>query len=761
MAAMTRVMRNVLLFLLGAAAAAAAQPTITVLSSTTAERSSRVLIQGSGFGAVQNNGHVDIGGISAPLTRWSNTLISAYVPESTAVSTVNVQVVDSQGVSSNVVPLSVTLRPAQSGHNRWRFQADADYIQSRPAVASDGTVYAIDVYGHLYALTSNGGLKWIVNVPGTGFGNVSVAADGTIYAGSTTTIVALTPVGTLKWQFKQNPAAFILLGPNVGPDGNIYAVGTQGLGVFSLTPLGSLRWSVPENYDRPIVVLQEIVFGPAQQARLYFHANNHLRSIGLDGSPLFTYPSGVPGTDQQPAVAPDGSLYTNLFSATGQGLTLGKFDNNGNLLWTVFDQFVTSTNVLGTPEVGPDGVTYDGRNLMSLYAINPDSTVRWQYTDAGILLSQMVSPLNDIIFVGGIVDYGQPGFFEALSTTGTALWKTVLPLANGLNIVPMSRARFTPDGQTAYIGTSIPGQASDGYSYLYSVQTGTASAPSLASLVMNPNAVVGGSPSLGTVTLTAAAPAGDMSVSLTSNNVAVTVPRSVTVPAGTSAVTFSATTSPVTASLATAISASAGGKTVGSILSVTPAAPTIYLTLNPTIVGGGGTSRGVVKLAGSAPTGGATITLTSSNPAVASVPSSLIIAAGGTQGSFTAKTAQVGVNTQVVIAATYAGGGASATLTVVPLAVSSLVLNPTKVIGGNPSTATITLNKPAPTGGAFVNLTSGNTAVATVPATVTVAAGTSSATFTVSTKHVTAKKTPAISATLGGVTKRATLTVTP
>lgn len=109
---------------------------------------------------------------------------------------------------------------------------------------------------------------------------------------------------------------------------------------------------------------------------------------------------------------------------------------------------------------------------MSLYAINPDSSVRWQYIHAGILLSHIVSPLNNAIFVGGIVNYGQPGFFEALSTTGSSLWKTVLPLANGLDIVPMSRARFTPDGQTVYIGTSIPGQISDGFSYLYSVQVG-------------------------------------------------------------------------------------------------------------------------------------------------------------------------------------------------------------------------------------------------------------------------------------------------
>ena len=219
------------LFLL-VAATAVAQPSITSLSGATAARSSRLLIQGSGFGSLQGAGRVEIGGISAPLTRWSDTLIAAYVPEAAATGTANVQVFDAQGFSSNLVPVTVTLRPAQNGRIRWRFQEDFDYILSRPAVAPDGTVYSIDPTGHLYAVAANGGLKWIVNVPGTGFGNVSLGSDGTIYTGSTTVIFAVAPNGTLNWQFNQNPGAFILLGPNVGPDGNIYAVGHPRYGRF-------------------------------------------------------------------------------------------------------------------------------------------------------------------------------------------------------------------------------------------------------------------------------------------------------------------------------------------------------------------------------------------------------------------------------------------------------------------------------------------------------------------------------------------------
>src|SRR2546425_10687720 len=70
-----------------------------------------------------------------------------------------------------------------------------------------------------------------------------------------------------------------------------------------------------------------------------------------------------------------------------------------------------------------------------------------------------------------------------------------------------------------------------------------------------------------------------------------------------------------------------------------------------------------------------------------------------------------------------------------PLPLSSVTLNPTSVVGGNPSTGTVTLTAPAPAGGAVVTLVSTG-AVASVPASVTVPAGATSATFTVTAPEV-------------------------
>jgi hypothetical protein len=90
---------------------------------------------------------------------------------------------------------------------------------------------------------------------------------------------------------------------------------------------------------------------------------------------------------------------------------------------------------------------------------------------------------------------------------------------------------------------------------------------------------------------------------------------------------------------------------------------------------------------------------------------------------------------------------------------SALTLNPTVVVGGSSSQGTVTLSGAAPAGGAIVSLSSSNTAVATVPASVTVAAGATSATFPVTTTAVTGTTGVTISASYGGLTQTATLTV--
>src|SRR5207248_1352394 len=185
---------------------------------------------------------------------------------------------------------------------------------------------------------------------------------------------------------------------------------------------------------------------------------------------------------------------------------------------------------------------------------------------------------------------------------------------------------------------------------------------------------------------------------------------------------------------------------------------------NPTTVTGGDSSTGTVTLSGPAPSGGAQVALSSSDPSVATVPSSVTVAAGATSATFTVSTHAVSASTTVAISAIYAGVTKTASLTVNPApppTLTSLTLSPTSVTGGNSSTGTVTLSGPAPSGGAQVALSSSDTSVTTVPSSVTVADGATSATFTVRTSAVSASTTVTISATFAGVTKTASLTVNP
>ena len=91
-------------------------------------------------------------------------------------------------------------------------------------------------------------------------------------------------------------------------------------------------------------------------------------------------------------------------------------------------------------------------------------------------------------------------------------------------------------------------------------------------------------------------------------------------------------------------------------------------------------------------------------------------------------------------------------------ALSELTLSSTSVPGQSQPTGTVTLTAPAPSGGAVIRLEADRTVVR-VPATVTVAAGQTAATFTVDTSTVDARTDVVLTATYADVAKKVTLAV--
>jgi len=93
-------------------------------------------------------------------------------------------------------------------------------------------------------------------------------------------------------------------------------------------------------------------------------------------------------------------------------------------------------------------------------------------------------------------------------------------------------------------------------------------------------------------------------------------------------------------------------------------------------------------------------------------------------------------------------------------ALYNLELNPTTVLAGASSTGTVYLVGVAGAGGTVINTSSDNAAAVT-PANVTIPANATSAPFTITTSAVTTTTTATISASYGGATDNAPLTITP
>jgi hypothetical protein len=189
--------------------------------------------------------------------------------------------------------------------------------------------------------------------------------------------------------------------------------------------------------------------------------------------------------------------------------------------------------------------------------------------------------------------------------------------------------------------------------------------PYLRAVLFSPTTVPGGLTSKGYVTLMAAAPTGGLVINLTSSNPAVTVPASVTIPAGTNNILFTATTTAVAADTAATVTATLGTDTKSGVLTVKP--PVLAsAAVSPTSVKGGSATvvSFTVTLGSVAPAGGTTVNLSSSNTAAATVPASVVVPAGSKTATVTVTHKVVATTTTTTLTASLAGVNKTATLTV-------------------------------------------------------------------------------------------------
>jgi hypothetical protein len=194
---------------------------------------------------------------------------------------------------------------------------------------------------------------------------------------------------------------------------------------------------------------------------------------------------------------------------------------------------------------------------------------------------------------------------------------------------------------------------------------------------------------------------------------------------------------------------------------------TASVAIRPSIVAGSNDATGTITLSTPAPVNLA-VNLSSSDPTLAQPVdghgnsiSSVTVPAGSLTTTFSIATAPVTDRAPAYITATLNYVSSSAKLTVRPIGVKSLVLQPSTIKGGNTVTGTVTLEGAAAPGDITVTFTSTDPAVVPTPASLVIRAGQKSATFTVTTTAVTANTTVTLSATANNVPGSAKLVVMP
>jgi len=460
-----------------------------------------------------------------------------------------------------------------------------------------------------------------------------------------------------------------------------------------------------------------------------------------------------------------GNLYgTTTYGGANASLNAGW---GGGIVWEITPNGYRDIHDFGA---GDDGyspysnVTVDAYG--NLYGVTPDGGeysdgqgvvggVVWAMTQ---LTNLTVSPTS---VVGGYTSQGTVTIAVPAPAEGTTV---LLYSLSSVASVP-SYVVVQPNQTTATFSITTTAPASTVSAPIEAVSGPvhekaylTVQAASLSALTLSPATVVGGNNSSGAVILNGPAPSGGLIVKLSSSSTYATVPSSVTVPQGQVGATFTVATLPYSGVYKPVITARAGTASETATLTVDPAAISA-LTLNPPAVVGGSSSTGTVTLSGPAPSGGLVVTL-SSTSADATVPSSVKVLANQASATFTVNTISYHGNVKATITGRAGGATESAVLTIYAPTLIGLSLNPYFVVGGNSSVGTVTLSGPAPSGGVVVSLRSSST-YATLPVSVTVAAGSSSATFTISTLHYSGIYKPIITATFGSAVDEAVLEVTP
>jgi uncharacterized protein (TIGR03437 family) len=232
----------------------------------------------------------------------------------------------------------------------------------------------------------------------------------------------------------------------------------------------------------------------------------------------------------------------------------------------------------------------------------------------------------------------------------------------------------------------------------------------------------------------------------------------VTIAAGTTQASFTANASAVTADTHVQLTASYGGQSANTTVTLKAPAPAALSSLScvsATVAPGAivGCTVSLDKAAGA----NTAITISHNGQQALSAPSMAIVSAGASSVTFTV-TAASGGSGAVTLTASYSGATRTFTLTIQTPTQLSVACNPDTLTPPASTQCTVTMT-PAPSGATVVALSSGNTSRLPVPASVTIAGGATQASFTANAAAVTTTTPVQVTASYGGQSGNTTVTL--
>ncbi len=291
---------------------------------------------------------------------------------------------------------------------------------------------------------------------------------------------------------------------------------------------------------------------------------------------------------------------------------------------------------------------------------------------------------------------------------------------------------------------------------LLTTQNMTIRAPRVASLTTLTRTTIGSAKARFRVTLNGVAPANGISVSLSDDSSFLQVPAAITVLAGQTTRDFDAFTAETTTTKTATATATLLGSTATSTVQIVGRT----FSLNPVSVTGGSGSTGKIVI--TSQNQGSPITFNlSENSQATTVPATASIATNTSQTTFVVSTIGVGSSLNVTVTISGQGIARAATLTVNPAILNVITLNPISVRGGGSFVETISLTGQAPQAGAQVTLSTPAPNLVQIPANVLIPGGATNASVTGTTSTVTSNVMVTLSASRNGVTRTATIVITP